>query len=70
MISAADIPATLTPEERLHFAQEAYRDYRGPCFWSMPYTLVVTETNLPLIINELKVWGGHNGWKLAHALSR
>jgi hypothetical protein len=58
----------MTMEERLSHAQEAYRLYRTQCFWSMRRNLIVTEENLPLIIEGLKQYGGHKGWKLAHAL--
>jgi hypothetical protein len=36
----------------------------------MPKDLVVTEENFPLILEGLKLDGGHKGWKLAHALCR
>jgi len=66
-----ELPATpLTDEERLRYAQEAYEEYHCQCFWSMREDLIVTEENLPLIIEGLKLHGGHQGWKLAHALCR
>jgi hypothetical protein len=68
MISAADIPVKLSREERLRFAQEAYRDYRTECFWSMPREFIVTNENLPLVIEGLKLSGGHRGWRLAQRL--
>lgn len=58
----------MTMEERLRRAQEAYREYRLQCFWYMPKDFVVTEENLPLLIEGLKLEGGHKGWKLAHEL--
>jgi hypothetical protein len=57
-----------TRNARLSRAQEAYRDYRVRCFWFMKDDLIVTEANLPLIIEGLKLHGGHKGWKLAHEL--
>jgi len=59
-----------TLEERLRRAQEAYREYRIQCFWFMPKDFIVTEENLPSIIEGLKSDGGHKGWKLAHELCR
>jgi hypothetical protein len=68
-MSAAISPnSTMTTEERLRRAQTAYQLYRTQCFWSMRRNLVVTEENLPLIIEGLKQYGGHKGWKLAHEL--
>jgi len=60
----------MTMEERLRRAQRAYREYRLQCFWFMPKDLIVIEENLPLIIEGLKLDGGHKGWKLAHELCR
>jgi hypothetical protein len=68
MSAATFSPSTMTMEERLSCAQEAYREYHCRCFWFMDEDLVVTEANLYLIIEGLKLHGGHKGWKLAHAL--
>jgi hypothetical protein len=57
-------------EEKLRRAQEAYRDFYLQCFWFMRKDLIVTEKNLPLIIEGLKLEGGHKGWRLAHQLCR
>lgn len=66
-----ELPTTrLSDEERLRLAQEAYREYRIQCFWFMKDNLIVTDDNFPLIIEGLKLHGGHKGWKLAHALCR
>lgn len=70
MITAPDIPVKLSQAERLRFAQAAYDAYRASCFWSMRRDLVVTEANLPMVIEGLKEHGGHKGWKLAQALCR
>jgi hypothetical protein len=63
-------PAPLSANERIRLAQQAFEQYRTRCFWSMPKNFVVTEENLPSIIEGLKLDGGHKGWKLAHALCR
>jgi hypothetical protein len=61
-------PTPLSQEEKLRRAQEAYREYRVQCFWFMRKDLIVTEENLPLIIEGLMLHGGHRGWKLAATL--
>ena len=48
-------------EERLSRAQAAYREYRIRCFWFMDQDLVLTEENLPSVIEGLKLHGGHRG---------
>ena len=53
--------SSLPLAERLRRAQEAYREYRLQCFWFMPKDLIVTEENLPSIVEELKLNGGHKG---------
>ena len=58
----------MTQEERLLKAQEAYHSYRTQCFWFMRKDFVVTSENISLVIEGLKLHGGHRGWKLAHAL--
>jgi len=55
-------------EEKLRRAQDAYREYRPQCFWSMRKDLTVTEANLPLIVEGLRRHGGHKGWNLAATL--
>ncbi len=56
--------------ERVRLAQAAYREYRTRCFWFMDKDLTITASHLPLIIEELKLNGGHQGWKLAQELCR
>ena len=60
----------MTSEERLRRAQEAYREYYSRCFWHMKKDLVISEANLPAIIEDLKLYGGRKGWLLAHDLCR
>jgi hypothetical protein len=60
----------LSEEERLRVAQEAYGRFGTRCFWFMKRDLKITQDDLPLIIEGLKLHGGHEGWKLAHALCR
>jgi hypothetical protein len=68
MVSEADVPAHLTEDARLLLAQKVFADYYLLCFWSMPEDFVVTAENLGLVIDGLRLSGGHQGWKLARAL--
>ena len=70
MTEPTETSVTLTNEERLRRAQEAYKDFYLQCFWSMPEDLVITDETLPLVIDGLKLDGGHKGWRLAHSLCR
>jgi hypothetical protein len=67
---AAPAPASISEEERLRLAQEAFRRYRIRCFWFMRDDLTVTRAELPLVIEGLKLHGGHEGWHLAQVLCR
>jgi hypothetical protein len=68
MSMEATKPAPLTMEEKLRRAQNAYREFYLQCFWSAPEDLIITEENLPFVIEGLKLDGGHRGWRLAHTL--
>jgi hypothetical protein len=57
-----------TSEERLRLAQEAFHFYRTRCFWFMRRDFIVTEETIALVIEGLKLSGGHRGWKLAQVL--
>ncbi len=68
MASSTPLLTPFSKEERLAAAQKAFEEYRTRCFWSMPDDFVVTDDNLFLIIEGLKLHGGHSGWRVAHRL--
>jgi hypothetical protein len=70
MSKSATPPISLTMEEKLRRAQEAYRELYLQCFWSAPEDLVITEETLQVVIDGLKLDGGHKGWRLAHTPCR
>jgi len=57
-------------EEKLRRAQEAYREYSTRCFWFAPEDMVVTEENLYLVVEDLRLNGGHPGWRLANEITK
>lgn len=60
--------ASSADKRRLTRAQVAFRENYSRCFWHMKRDLVVTEENLPVIIEDLKLYGGRKGWLLAYEL--
>ncbi len=55
---------------RLEVARQAFREFYGQCFWSFDPNHVVEEKDLPLILRNLRLHGGHRGYRIAAALCR
>jgi len=56
--------------ERLEKAQRAFRAFRAVCFWSWPEEPQITEETIPLIVEGLRKYGGHKGYRAAEELCR
>jgi hypothetical protein len=57
-------------ERRLALAREAFRDFRSQCFWFWKDNPEITEETIPLIVEELRLNGGHRGYRIAAQLCR
>lgn len=55
---------------RVELARRAFKDFFGQCFWSCDPNLVVTEKHLPLIMRNLRLHGGHRGYRIVAELCR
>jgi hypothetical protein len=68
----AEMEATAqTDRERgLELARKAFRDFYAQCFWSADPNLVVEAQHIPFIIRNLRLHGGHKGFRLAAAICR
>ncbi len=55
------ISAQATLAERLHLANQLFREYYSACFWHMKPDLLITPAFLPLVIKGLKAHGGRKG---------
>jgi hypothetical protein len=53
---------------RLDLARRAFKEFFTQCFWSYDPNLVVTEEHIPLVIRELRHYGGHKGYRIAAEL--
>jgi len=55
-------------ERRLKLAQQAYRQFFAQCFWSSDPGLEITEELIPFVIEGLRHYGGHKGYRVAAEL--
>ena len=51
-------------------AQEIFRRYHAKCFWHYDPNMLIDETNLSLVIEGLRKYGGREGYLLADELCR
>jgi hypothetical protein len=58
------------PPTRVERAQLLFEQYRAQCFWHMRPDLVVTDADLPAIVEGLRVHGGRAGFLAAEELCR
>lgn len=57
-------------ERRLALARQAFRDFKAQCFWSWVDDPEITEETIPHIIRELRLNGGHRGYRVVAELCR
>ncbi|HEV7404851.1 MAG TPA: hypothetical protein VGO11_18055 [Chthoniobacteraceae bacterium] len=55
---------------RLALARNAFRDFYGLCFWSYDRDLKITEPDIPFVIRELRLHGGHAGYRAVAEICR
>ena len=56
--------------ERIEKARRAFRAFRTRCFWSRAEEPEINEAAIPLIVEGLRKYGGHNGYQAAAELCR
>ena len=49
-------------------ARRAYRGFHARCFWSFDPNLIISESDVPWVIDQLKKYGGREGWEVAARL--
>jgi len=69
-LSSMEATAQTDRERRLELARKAFKDYYAQCFWSADPNLLVEERHIPFIISNLRLHGGHKGFRLAAELCR
>ena len=53
---------------RLELARQAFKEYFAQCFWSWNEDTEIREETIPLIIEGLRHYGGHRGYRIAAKL--
>lgn len=48
--------------DRLHLANELYREYHTRCFWHCPPDLQITADMIPFVVKGLRAYGGRRGF--------
>ena len=56
--------------DRIQKARNAFREFRTVCFWSWPDEPEISEATIPLIVQALRKYGGHKGYRAAAELCR
>ena len=64
----SDLKPTQTEFSRFEFAQACFNEFYAQCFWHLKKDLIVTEREIPLIIEGLRKYGGREGFQKAHLL--
>jgi hypothetical protein len=57
-------------ERRLQLARKVFKDFFAQCFWFVDPALKVEEKHIPMIVRELRLNGGHKGFRIAAELCR
>ena len=70
MTMAATTEVSLTMEDKLRLAQEAFRKFHTMCFWFMREDLIVTGENLHVILKGLRESGNHETYQIVARLCR
>lgn len=55
-------------DSRFEYAQRCFREFYAQCFWHLRKDLVITESEIPLIKEGLKKFGGKEGFIKAQRL--
>lgn len=57
-------------QRRLELARKAYRDFYAQCFWSYREDAEITEGDIPWVVRELRLNGGHRGYRVVGEICR
>ena len=62
--------AAAAARRRVELARRAFKEFYAQCFWSSDPNHVVEEQDLPWIIRNLRLHGGHRGYRIVAELCR
>lgn len=55
---------------RVREARRAFRRFHASCFWSFDPNYVVTASDVPWVVEQLRKHGGRSAWEAANRLCR
>ena len=55
---------------RLELARKAFKEFYAQCFWSYREDAEITEEDIPWVLRELRLNGGHRGYRVAGEICR
>jgi hypothetical protein len=57
-------------QRRLELARKAFKEFYAQCFWSYREDAAITEEDIPWLLRELRLNGGHRGYRVAGEICR
>jgi hypothetical protein len=57
-------------QRRLELARKAFKDFYAQCFWSYREDAEITQEDIPWVLRELRLNGGHRGYLVAGEICR
>ncbi len=66
------LPASNTAarQRRLELARKAFKEFYAQCFWSYREDAEITDEDIPWVLRELRLNGGHRGYRVAGEICR
>ncbi len=66
------LPASNTAarQRRLELARKAFKEFYAQCFWSYREVAEITDEDIPWVLRELRLNGGHRGYRVAGEICR
>jgi hypothetical protein len=61
---------TTARQRRLELARKAFKEFCAQCFWSYREDAEITEEDIPWVLRELRLNGGHCGYRVAGEICR
>jgi len=61
---------TVAGRRRLELARKAFKEFYAQCFWSYREDAEITEEDIPWVLRELRLNGGHRGYRVVGEICR
>jgi hypothetical protein len=61
---------TAARQRRLELGRKAFKEFYAQCFWSYREDAEITEADIPWVLRELRLNGGHRGYRVAGEICR